>query len=190
MTTEALSKEDCPAPLCVCGHERGLHHPEPGGLCIKDEWCQCPGYTPRADDERYGEILSREIRDWMTSEKGQKYSCVRGYGAKHDPDCEGCLLSTAHRLLSAEPHSPVETSGWRPIETAPTDGTEFVVFHKEAGVCACFRTGPTSAWYCMDGWNTYKNADGSERPGLTSFVSPPECWQPMPTPPSSVNGTS
>lgn len=81
---------------------------------------------------------------------------------------------------------PRETSGsgWQPIATAPADGTEFIAFHKVAGVCACFRTGPRSPWYCMDGWNTYTN-DGLERPKLTSFIDPPECWMPMPKHPES-----
>lgn len=87
-------------------------------------------------------------------------------------------------LAQLRSSSETPAGAWLPIETAPSDGTEFIVFHKEAGVCACFRTGPESSWYCMDGWNTYVNADGSKRPGLTSFVDPPERWMPMPKPPS------
>lgn len=96
----------------------------------------------------------------------------------------GVLLEAADEIEAARRQDETTASDWQPIETAPTDGTEFIVFHKEAGVCACFRTGPESNWYCMDGWNTYVNADGSKRPGLTSFVEPPERWMPMPKPPA------
>ena len=104
------------------------------------------------------------------------------HAARHD-----CYVVRAFRELQQLKalHAPETRAphGWQPIDTAPADGTEFIVFHKEAGVCACFRTGPTSPWYCMDGWNTYKNADGTERPGLTSFIEPPERWMSMPTAP-------
>lgn len=54
---------------CVCGHDRSLHGRESDGtlgLCIKDEWCQCPGYMPRASDERYEQIM----REWGVGRLG------------------------------------------------------------------------------------------------------------------------
>jgi len=52
-----MSSDNIPADphahdLCVCGHERQLHGRNPDGtlgLCIRDEWCLCPGYHPNAD---------------------------------------------------------------------------------------------------------------------------------------------
>jgi hypothetical protein len=40
--------------LCVCGHEYHLHGLEDDGtrgLCIRDEWCRCPGFQPQHEDE-------------------------------------------------------------------------------------------------------------------------------------------
>lgn len=40
--------------LCICGHEAHLHGREADGtrgICIRDEWCECPGYHPNADYE-------------------------------------------------------------------------------------------------------------------------------------------
>ena len=70
------------------------------------------------------------------------------------------------------------------IETAPTDGTEVIVFHPEGGVCAGFCPGYGYAWYCMDGRNTRISENtGASIPILTSFVSQPTHWMPLPKPP-------
>lgn len=40
--------------LCVCNHELRLHSLEADGtrgLCIRDEWCHCPGFRPQHVDE-------------------------------------------------------------------------------------------------------------------------------------------
>jgi hypothetical protein len=117
-----------------------------------------------------------------------RYKDARGHWryTGNEPKPEHAILK-AEPLYASRVGLSVETSssGWQPISTAPTDGTEFIAFHKEAGVCACFRTRAASPWYCMDGWNTYTNADGSQRPRLTSFINPPECWMPMPKRPGS-----
>lgn len=79
---------------------------------------------------------------------------------------------------------------WQPIATAPKDGTEIVVFHREAGVCAAYCPGEGYAWHTMDGSNTVpvKDAHGNDtgltRPRLTSFVEDPTHWMPLPPPPT------
>jgi hypothetical protein len=40
--------------LCVCSHELRLHSREADGtrgLCIRDEWCRCPGFQPQHEGE-------------------------------------------------------------------------------------------------------------------------------------------
>lgn len=63
---------------CVCGHVRSLHAPEPGGLCMEDEWCQCPGFTIRVDDPPWDEDPENpavQVRD--TIKRGAKIARMR-----------------------------------------------------------------------------------------------------------------
>lgn len=77
---------------------------------------------------------------------------------------------------------------WQPIETAPKDGTEIIVFHPIAAVCAAFCPAPGFAWHCMDGQNTVIGAvSGVSIPRMTSFIEPPTHWQPLPEPPSNIS---
>lgn len=76
-------------------------------------------------------------------------------------------------------------SDWLPIDSAPRDGRELIVFHPVAGVCAAFCPGDGFAWHVMDGQNTYiGKKSGASLPSLTSFIEPPTHWQPLPAPPS------
>jgi hypothetical protein len=57
--------------LCVCGHEMRLHSLEADGtrgLCIRDEWCECPGFQPSHSDERYEQIM----REWAVGRLAPK----------------------------------------------------------------------------------------------------------------------
>lgn len=48
--------------LCVCGHERQLHGRNPDGtlgLCIRDEWCLCPGYQPAEHECDWVDAIER-----------------------------------------------------------------------------------------------------------------------------------
>lgn len=72
---------------------------------------------------------------------------------------------------------------WQPIETAPKDGTEIIVFHKDGGVCAAFCPGDGFAWHCMDGNNTVIHKSGKSIPAITSFLESPTHWMPLPEPP-------
>lgn len=80
-----------------------------------------------------------------------------------------------------------EKNEWKPIESAPKDGTEIIVFHPQAGVCAAFCPGDGFAWHCMDGMNTgIGKKSGQSIPIMTSFVEPPTHWQPLPAAPGST----
>jgi hypothetical protein len=69
---------------------------------------------------------------------------------------------------------------WRPIEEAPKDGTEMIVSHPIAGVCAAFCPGDGFAWHCMDGQNTVVGAkSGKSIPSMTSFLEPPTRFIPL-----------
>lgn len=77
-----------------------------------------------------------------------------------------------------------EKNEWKPIESAPKDGTEIIVFHPQAGVCAAFCPGDGFAWHCMDGMNTgIGKKSGQSIPIMTSFVEPPTHWMPLPAEP-------
>lgn len=81
--------------------------------------------------------------------------------------------------------------GWQPIETAPKDGTEIVVYHPEAGVCAAFCPSAGFSWHCMDGANTTIGAKSKVSiPTMTSFVRPPTHWMPLPAPPLTKDTTN
>lgn len=78
---------------------------------------------------------------------------------------------------------------WQPIETAPKDGTEIIVFHPEGGVCAAFCPADGFAWHCMDGENTVQGKLSRQSiPRMTSFVEPPTHWMPLPLPPAPPQG--
>lgn len=74
---------------------------------------------------------------------------------------------------------------WRPIESAPRDGTKLLLA-KIAPVEAAPEFGiehkPTFVWWCCQGWWSDKFAkwyDGVEPSGLAA----PNFWQPLPEPP-------
>lgn len=80
------------------------------------------------------------------------------------------------------------TQQWKPIDSAPKDGTEIIVFHPEAGVCAAFCPGDGFAWHCMDGMNTVVGSkSGKSIPAMTSFLKPPTHWMPLPAAPGSTS---
>ncbi|NYT67931.1 hypothetical protein [Pusillimonas noertemannii] len=91
------------------------------------------------------------------------------------------------RALLAERDALRESQQWQPIETAPKDGTEVIVYHPEAGVCAAFCPADGFAWHCMDGQNTVVGTkSGRSIPRMTSFISPPTHWMPMPEAPRAA----
>jgi len=64
--------------LCVCGHEAHLHGREADGtrgICIRDEWCECPGYHPNAD---------YDPSPWCSGGHMTEASCTCGEIDSHD----------------------------------------------------------------------------------------------------------
>lgn len=81
-----------------------------------------------------------------------------------------------------------EKNEWKPIDSAPKDGSEIIVFHPQAGVCAAFCPGDGFAWHCMDGMNTgIGKKSGQSIPIMTSFVEPPTHWMDLPAAPGSTS---
>lgn len=104
-----------------------------------------------------------------------------------DLDTPGLTVSDLIAVEQAEAYADArvrEAQQWQPIETAPKDGTEVIVYHPEAGVCAAFCPTEGFAWHCMDGQNTViGRKSGRSIPSMTSFINPPTHWMPLPAPP-------
>lgn len=101
--------------------------------------------------------------------------------AKCAPPMSGAATGGAH--MTAQP-AEQHLMCWQDIATAPKDGTEIVVYHPEAGVCAAFCPKEGFAWHCMDGSNTTVGSkSGVSIPRMTSFVKPPTHWMPLPPAP-------
>jgi len=108
-------------------------------------------------------------------------------------DCLACLTENllpeileVHRE-GQQPAQAAVPEGWQPIESAPKNGNEIIVFHPIAGVCAAFCPGDDFAWHCMDGQNTVIGAKSKTSiPRMTSFIKPPTHWMPLPIPPGML----
>ena len=89
-----------------------------------------------------------------------------------------------------QPAQAAVPEGWQPIESAPKNGNEIIVFHPIAGVCAAFCPGDGFAWHCMDGQNTVIGAKSKTSiPRMTSFIKPPTHWMPLPAAPIVLQST-
>ena len=105
-----------------------------------------------------------------------------------------CLTSDVDAIIAATVPAQSEASegrdAWQPIETAPKDGTEIIVSHPVAGVCAAFCPGAGFAWHCMDGQNTVIGSKSKTSiPSMTSFIKPPTHWMPLPAAPIALKST-
>ena len=108
------------------------------------------------------------------------------------------------------PTQQAEPVGWRPIATAPKDGTDvlihYVTEHGRHVRCIAHWTAAntvessynndddvgeydeaTDAWYVPEGW--YENLyNWDEYRSVFIHEGKPDSWQPMPNPPESSNG--
>lgn len=184
--------ERCPNPECENG---GVRTESRSDLGHADEsWKDCPtcGGTGRKD-----------AQDPSTSANclAGESSAVSGAGVEeaflpHDAtirgrdDAEGGVrfgkgvkLSTfvkaAERWYRAAGQSSLQRDGWRPIETAPKDGTVVLLYPTRPVASDPSQTISTGRWHqpanpeSSGYWITRKN---NERPTL---------WQPLPTPPTT-----
>ena len=71
--------------------------------------------------------------------------------------------------LTAENEKLRAALQWQPIETAPKDGTEIIVYRPDAGVFGAFYS--DECWFC-----TYSGEDFS--------LEPPTHWMHLPPPPA------
>lgn len=108
--------------------------------------------------------------DWIIKGvKGEFYPCK--------PDIFAATYEDAAIAL-------MRGQSWQPIETAPKDGSPILIFHPEGGVCEGFCPGEGFGWHVMDGTNTYiGQKSGKSLPSLTTYMTPPTHWQPLPSPP-------
>ena len=85
-------------------------------------------------------------------------------------------------IALSSPASKAE-SGWRPIETAPKDGTRVLV--------ARFAPKPQhrNGYMCVDWWRDRERDDVSYTGfgGFNNHYWPATHWMPLPTPPSASN---
>lgn len=75
--------------------------------------------------------------------------------------------------------------GWRPIETAPRDGTRFLA----AGISTRGEADVGVAYYLNNAhtarpWAGFRFEGGGNRPAM----HPPTHWRPLPTPPQQGEG--
>lgn len=93
-------------------------------------------------------------KSWWTKHRGYFYRCPE----KHEWD------------------KPKKATGWRPIETAPKDGEEFLAYRHDAGVF--------TAWWetdCDDADEVMWTARGEDLTG-----DHPTHWMPFPKPPRAT----
>jgi hypothetical protein len=78
--------------------------------------------------------------------------------------------------------------GWRPIESAPKDGTDVLVMYMHIEtqcVFNAFYASPAENWDAEDeGWWSYEHSE-VRRIKLEGWMTPTH-WQPLPTPPTGA----
>ena len=160
----------------------------------KDEQFDCERAIRRCADRRYWAEIRRSFETsvaWPIPEHQPDYQSLLihptalrrrrpGYIKQRRGEINGARLSGAAGVGVM----PLE---WMPIDTAPQDGTGIIVYHEDAGVCAAFCPQPGFAWYCMEETNTATvRKSRTTIPTMSSFLSPPTHWMPLPEPPDGV----
>jgi hypothetical protein len=77
-------------------------------------------------------------------------------------------------IIQAQRQAAVEEykqSQWQPIETAPKDGTEVLLYEKGSINIGCYD------------WCEFENGSFKHWTGLSDSLENPTHWQPLPTPP-------
>lgn len=76
--------------------------------------------------------------------------------------------------MPCDPNQPGAASAWRPIETAPRDGTVVIVHAAERDGLPAFQT--VCAWHPDAGWCVCELREVTH-------------WQPLPAPPATAEGS-
>lgn len=97
--------------------------------------------------------------------------------------CPLCRSTAWERRTDPLPQYPMNKSDWKPIESAPKDGTAILIYvprgiaHVRWNKCAGSRIGKAS-W--TGAWETcWNNSDGWDDPNFDNATH----WQPLPEPP-------
>lgn len=101
--------------------------------------------------------------------------CLVCLGERYDRDAmpDHCFRTEEDAIAAWNKRAPTHGAGWRPMETAPTDGTRVL--------CAFCKGETPEVLYFSDGiW--YSEL---EREGQTSFIFQPTRWMPLPEPPGA-----
>jgi len=114
---------------------------------------------------------------------------VAGIAERHgQPVPEAWSLATAniYRAMLAAAPPPPAGEGWRPIETAPRDGTWVDILTASSGRIADVRWVNEDPTYhlAMSGWKTREN-DQRSRLEEAHFTH----WMPLPPPPAESEAT-
>ncbi len=77
--------------------------------------------------------------------------------------------------------SPIDANGWRPMDSAPRDGSMMLVYNPMFGV---YSTSYTTQW--RDGDKDYRGFPCGFHEGMFgAWDCTPVAWQPLPKPPSN-----
>jgi hypothetical protein len=112
-------------------------------------------------------------------DSGQKFETLGEAKAYAEADYKERVLSLLNtRLTQPQADAAVAVEQWQPIETAPRDGSRFLVWEKHYGI----RIGRCKERADHDDWLSYMDAfDGSSKGGPRATH-----WMPLPTPPAAI----
>lgn len=74
-------------------------------------------------------------------------------------------------------------AGWRPIETAPKDGTRVLVYQEDEASDMTPQIAWWITWHGEEGWHICWDNEPLQN---NSAFAPPTHWAPLPEPPASV----
>lgn len=175
--------EELQSALCVHGSlvEAEYVHPVTGEETSDQEevrnWLRAllPGYEEQlaniAEMKRLAERPAGVVEDWTTGKlvsisksQDKRYTAC---GVPFVPSG----LSKPEELEGQQP-SPVPADGWRPIETAPKDGTEVLTYRKAGLRAVALWDVDYGHWLVPDG----------------AYLRDVTHWQPLPPPPQEKGG--
>jgi hypothetical protein len=151
---------------------QGIERMESGPIQFGEDW---PGYYLRGD-RAFGLIQGRETVLELLKTGDTRFSTLLWASASLNaiPDMARCIVGGWDGL------PPV--SLWQPIETAPRDGTEILVFGGEWEGEATGKTAEVEDERHIVGWDgeTWKIADTDY---YIAWINNPTHWMPLPTRP-------
>jgi len=174
---QSLERDDCQICCGSKGGVRGNENMVSGIICC--DFCHADGSAQRLADSSGWEAGAEAMREAAANHARAQFDdrprspdsmdFVDGYD-RATRDAEQRI-----RALPLPPPSPSNSSGWQPIETAPRDGTEVILWDGAFRMIGHW-TGDQKDPECSpDGW---------VRDFCTDPMHEPTHWQPLPPPPS------